>query len=230
MPTIHDEVLGEIIVRRTKNARSIRIKYAANGKFTASIPSLTPLFYLKRVVRDSRDDLAKLAKASATDAYREGQAIGQLHTLAVVQSSLRDMPVIETRHNTIVTTLPPGKDIADADVQSLVRKEVERVLRKEAKAYLPKRLGQLAGEHFSYERVRFSHASGRWGSCSSNGTISLNIALMKLPPQLIDYVLVHELAHTREMNHSPQFWRLVGEYDGLYKLHRRQMKQYTPHL
>ena len=102
-------------------------------------------------------------------------------------------------------------------------------LRERAKRYLPKRLFVLAKEFgFSYDRVRLSHASTRWGSCSSSGTISLNIGLMKLPEVLIDYVLIHELAHTREMNHSVKFWEIVEGCDRDYKRHRKALKMFNP--
>ncbi|MDR2336699.1 MAG: M48 family metallopeptidase [Candidatus Nomurabacteria bacterium] len=113
------------------------------------------------------------------------------------------------------------------------RKRADKIdlLRGKAKRFLPVRLRELAKlGGFTYEKVRFSHSSSRWGSCSNNGTISLNIALMKLPPALIDYVLIHELAHTRQMNHSADFWQEVEKYDRNYKKHRKMLKLHSPNV
>jgi len=60
-------------------------------------------------------------------------------------------------------------------------------------------------------RIRLSNARTRWGSCHASGSILLNWRLIQMPPRLIDYVVVHELAHLREMNHSPRFWAIVGD-------------------
>jgi predicted metal-dependent hydrolase len=83
-------------------------------------------------------------------------------------------------------------------------------VRRKARQHLPARLRELARAHgFGYERVSIRSQKSRWGSCSSRGTISLNDQLMFLPPDAVDYLLIHELCHTREMNHSPRFWALV---------------------
>lgn len=105
----------------------------------------------------------------------------------------------------------------------------KKILAKKAREYLPYRLeyyAKLYGYH--YERCRLSHAATRWGSCSSTGTISLNIGLMQVPEPLRDYVIVHELAHLNHMDHSNQFWAEVGQHDPRYKEHRQKLKKFSP--
>ena len=105
----------------------------------------------------------------------------------------------------------------------------KKVLMKKAKEYLPYRLEYLAKLHgYTYEKCRLSHANTRWGSCSSNRTISLNIGLMKIPVQLRDYVILHELAHLNHMDHSKAFWAEVGSHDKQYKIHEKRLKFFSP--
>lgn len=87
--------------------------------------------------------------------------------------------------------------------------EIER-LRAEAKAFLPGRLAELAARYgFTYGRVAVKHNKSNWGSCSAKGNINLNLNLMRLPDDLRDYVILHELAHLRHRNHGPEFHALL---------------------
>lgn len=230
MPNFHDAEFGEIVVTKRRDSRAIRIKVGLKGELVATAPLYTPLLFIKQVVNSSRAQLRKLIlDAGALNLYTDGQAIGKHHTLGVVATSMVHKPEVKIQRQTLVLYLPPGSELATRAVQQLVREAVTTVLRKEAKLYLPPKLKQLAIQHgFSYNKLRFSHASGRWGSCSSEGTISLNIALMKLPDELIDYVLIHELCHTRHMDHSAAFWKQVERYDPHFRLHKRQIKRQTP--
>ena len=86
-------------------------------------------------------------------------------------------------------------------------KELPKIDKEEAREKLSERLAKLAAEHhFQYNRVSIRNQKTRWGSCSSNNNISLNMKLLHLPDQLIDYILLHELVHTRVKNHSQDFW------------------------
>lgn len=231
MPTITDEEFGVITLRRSARASHVRIRVAPDGRLRASLPLYAPLFLVKRLLKTSREELrAMLAEQHSEMVFEHGMTIGKSHSLIVRPTTVK--AVTATRHGQqIVVSLPEGKQLNDPAAARIVRDTVIEALRVEAKSYLPKRLAFLAEKYgFEYEKVRFSHASGRWGSCSSNGTISLNIALMKLPFELIDYVLVHELSHTVQMNHSEKFWSLVQIGDPKYKIHRRTLKNENPSI
>lgn len=227
MPTFEDPKLGKVTIRRSALSSRVRMSIAPNGTIRVSAPRHIPLFMIKRVVSQSRTDLQLMIDSQRpTLDYVDGSPIGKSHslsvrpaaTLAVAREGLR-----------VIVSLPSDTTLADNDVQVALREVIIAALRREAKGYLPKRLAFLAEKYdFSYHHVRFSHASSRWGSCSSTGTISLNIALMKLPFELIDYVLIHELAHTKEMNHSASFWAIVERYDPSYQLHRARLKSENP--
>lgn len=87
--------------------------------------------------------------------------------------------------------------------------------RAQAKATLPGRLEQLARHHgFAYAGVTIRNSRTRWGSCSARNDISLSLRLMRLPGHLIDYILLHELCHTRIKNHGPKFHALLDRVTG----------------
>ena len=82
-----------------------------------------------------------------------------------------------------------------------------------AKELLRNRLGELAKQYgYTFNRVFIRQQKTRWGSCSAKNNISLNAKLTKLPKELMDYVILHELVHTRVKNHSKDFWRTLDKY------------------
>ena len=100
-------------------------------------------------------------------------------------------------------------------------------LRKQAKAYLPGRLAELAAQHgFSYNQVRIKHNVSNWGSCSVKKNINLNLNLMRLPAELRDYVMLHELCHLKYMNHGKEFHALLESVCPNHKALRRQLRDY----
>lgn len=100
-------------------------------------------------------------------------------------------------------------------------------LRAAAKAYLPGRLRELAAAHgFTVNQVRIKHNVSNWGSCSTKGNVNLNLNLMRLPQELQDYVMLHELCHLRYMNHGPEFHALLESLCPDHMALRRQLKEY----
>lgn len=228
---IVDKEFGEIKIRKNKLARSVKLSVGVDGSLRASIPYYSPEFAVRRLVNGSRDEIRKmLATHNAKNSYQDGDLIGKTHTLFLRKFSGEEIK-ISNEGNQILVQIPQELAFENPLVQSEIRKTVSKILRKQAKAYLPRRIDFLAEKYgFSFEKLRFSHTGTRWGSCSSSGTISLNIALMNLPHHLIDYVIIHELCHTRQMNHSSKFWQEVEKYCPDYKKYVQEIKQFSPSI
>ena len=228
---IVDKEFGEIKIRKNKLARSVKLSVGVDGSLRASIPYYSPEFAVRRLVNGSRDEIRKmLATHNAKNSYQDGDLIGKTHTLFLRKFSGEEIK-ISNEGNQILMQIPQELAFENQLVQSEIRKTVSKILRKQAKAYLPRRIDFLAEKYgFSFEKLRFSHTGTRWGSCSSSGTISLNIALMNLPHHLIDYVIIHELCHTRQMNHSSKFWQEVEKYCPDYKKYVQEIKQFSPSI
>ena len=231
MPIITDKEFGTIALRRSSKATSVKIRVAPNGELRASLPLYAPTFFVKHLINGSRSQLRELLSEhrKVSLQFEDGMQIGKSHTLRVQTKAGKTQ--VSRHGQQIVVSLSSQQQLNDSAVAEQLRKTVIVALRVEAKSYLPKRLAFLANKYnYVYESVRFSHAGGRWGSCSSSGTISLNIALMKLPFELIDYVIIHELSHTKQLNHSRDFWKLVGSADPDYINHRRILKETSPSI
>lgn len=114
--------------------------------------------------------------------------------------------------DTIRFVIPEVFDMEDEEVQDFIKSTLIKIMRQQAKLYLPMRTRQLARKHgFKYGKVSIRKAKTRWGSCSSENNISLNLHLMRLPEHLIEYVILHELCHTVHKNHSKDFWNLLKQ-------------------
>lgn len=231
MATINDEEFGTVTLRRSAKASYVKIRIGTDGRLYASLPLSAPAVLVKKLIGSSRIELrTMLREHQGQSGFRNGMLIGKSHRLTVRPGSLK-RTTVRRYGQQIIAGIPEDTPTEAPEVQAAIRTAVIEALRKEAKSYLPKRLAFLAERHgFSYNKVRFSHASGRWGSCTAAGTVSLNIALMKLPFELIDYVLLHELSHTVEMNHSRAFWLEVERCDSAYALHRRDLKRESPSI
>jgi predicted metal-dependent hydrolase len=227
---LQDPEFGAVTVRRLKLARHVKLKIDQRGGISISMPPRAPLFLAKSLLAQSRPQVRQhLAKMQTDQApLLNGELIGKSHRLILTESAMFGSRLNGTE---LHVTIPVGVDPQGPEAQQYIKEAALKALRTQAKAYLTRRLQTLAQEHgFNYNSIRFSNAGTRWGSCSSSGTISLNIWLMQLQFPLIDYVLVHELCHTRQMNHSPEFWSHVEVILPDYKLRRKLLKMQRPYL
>lgn len=228
MAQFDDHEFGTVTVRKSGLAKNIRISIAPNATIRVSMPTYAPLFAAKRTIASSRPAIRAMLRQQSGAVYENGTQVGKSHHIVVQPGN---QLVVARKQLRILVTLPDSMTITEPVVQQSIRETVIAALRIEAKSYLSKRLDYLAVQHgFEFTSLRFSHASSRWGSCSSERVISLNIALMNLDFELIDYVLLHELTHTKHMNHSADFWNLLESLDPAAKAHRTKLKSHSPHI
>lgn len=120
-----------------------------------------------------------------------------------------------------------GQVVPVADTTGNLRPAIERHLWQLAAGELPPRVFDLAtAHHLAVRRVTVRNQRSRWGSCSRRGTISLNWRLIQAPPFVRDYIMLHELTHLREMNHSLRFWRAVAAVCPDYQRAEHWLKQH----
>ncbi|WP_083969458.1 SprT family zinc-dependent metalloprotease [Kerstersia gyiorum] len=112
---------------------------------------------------------------------------------------------------------------------SRIREITEAWLQRQAALQFQQRLQHMATQHgLTVRSLRLSAARTRWGSCTSDGRIMLNWRLIHFSPAIIDYVIAHELAHLREMNHGPDFWNEVGRIIPDYEQARAALRSHHP--
>jgi len=121
------------------------------------------------------------------------------------------------------------QDFESESSKAFIENIVAEIYRVEAKMHLPRRLSVLAESHgFKFNKVTIRDNRRNWGSCSSQNNISLNLQMMKLPEELIDYILLHELVHTEIKNHGPKFWQRLDDVSGgQARQLAREVKKYS---
>jgi predicted metal-dependent hydrolase len=153
---------------------------------------------------------------------------GAQYPLRVIVSGSKTRPKCSLDSDRLIVEI----QLADEDEQPvLVKKALDKWYRRQAEAVILESVARWApaiGREPASVKIRNQRA--RWGSCSRKGSINLNWRLVLLPPKLLDYVVVHELCHLRQPNHSPRFWSLVGQITPDNKHLRKQLRGYSPYL
>jgi len=205
------------------------LSIAANGEVRVSMPHWLPYKAGEQfALSKAQWILAHQAKTNPQPLHH-GQHVGKAHRLYFECSYSALKVGTRLRPNEIYITHPTTVDTGHPHVQQAARNASLRALRKEAEQLLPQRLHMLSQKTgLGYKSVDVKQLKRRWGSCSSSKDIILNIFLMQLPWHLIDYVLAHELAHTKVMRHGPPFWAELEKHVPLAKQLRKEINQYQP--
>ena len=224
---LEDKELGRMYIRVNNRARRLTFRTKEDAMYV-TVPPGTPLTEIKKAIEELRPRLrAAMQKVVRplidlnykidTEFFKLSLVSGQRERF-LSRSELGEMQII----------CPPNADFTDGTLQEWLHKVIEEGLRRNAKIILPPRLYMLSTQYnLPYKSVKINSSSGRWGSCSAKGNINLSYFLVLLPKHLIDYVLLHELTHTREMNHGERFWELLDRMtEGKSQALRNELKQY----
>lgn len=228
---LEDKELGCLHVRVNIRARRLTFRTKEDGVHV-TIPPGTTLKELENAVEQLRPRLIAAKQRQARPSIDLNYRIDAEFFKLTLISGQRERFLSRSELGKMQIVCPPNADFSDKALQVWLRKAIEEALRRNAKIILPPRLYMLSMRHsLPYKSVKINSSSGRWGSCSARGNINLSYYLVLLPEHLIDYVLLHELSHTREMNHGVHFWELLDTLtDGKAQMLRKELKQYRTDL
>jgi predicted metal-dependent hydrolase len=219
-------------VRRSDRARHARINVDADG-VEVVIPRRMAMRHVEPFVQEKRLWIERTlrriraAEAGAGIRLEHGGAVpylGRELTLDVRVEPGRIRSHVALRGDELrVAVGEPGRQA--------LRDALESWYRRRARAEVEPRLdAACARAGTSYRRLSIRGQRTRWASCSSNGTMSFNWRLLLAPPEILEYVVEHEVAHLEVLDHSQRFWRLVARRSPRYREHERWLRRHGPAL
>lgn len=205
-------------------SRGIKIKIDQNGEVIVSAPSWV--------------DERKIAEFVSSKKEWIDQSLSKIKSIKKLIDTHQEIMIFGKKYHKVITTdknLPLGIKIDDDQfiinqinekVTRATADKINRFMKNTAEKYIFPRTHQIA-KHMgiSFERITLKEQSTRWGSCSSRGNLNFNWRLAHHPTPVIDYVIIHELAHRVHLNHSKNFWKLVEKFDSEYRIHEGWLKR-----
>lgn len=226
---IHIEGISqEITLRRNTRIKRLSIKISSSSGVVVCIPFFISEGKAIRFIISQKEWILKHLQSEKYKPKEIPSEIQLVNKRLVFEKTEHNVPSIRREKEKIVVLFPNTLNFNE--ISEFKKTYTEKVLREEAKQFLAQRVEEIAALHgFKYNRLSFRNQKTRWGSCSYQNDISLNIQLMRLPIHLIDYVIIHELCHTVHKNHSAQFWQLVHQKIGnsLYFCKKEMQKHNT---
>ena len=213
---------------QSSRAKYVRIKLSNSGDLCVVLPRGISAKFAHKFIKDKALWVEKnLQKMPDTE---PGKLPEKLDLLLLSEYWTIEY-VIDDNQRIHLTELPGQKLRVSGETMmigntEILYKSINQWCRKKAKKTFNHMLEQLAEEHgFHYQSLSIRTQKTRWGSCSNKKNINLNAKLLFMPTEVVRYVMIHELCHTIEMNHSHRFWALVEECDPNFKKNRSLLKR-----
>lgn len=209
-------------IRRSSKTSGIKIQIKPDAQILVTAPRLIPEFIIRKFIEGQKtwieNNLAKVKKNQIPVKTDELYIFDKKYQV-VVNDQADKMGVSVRGDKIFVNNLTKKSSVK-------IKQQIEEFLKKTAFKYIATRTQILSKQiGIAYQRISLRQQSTRWGSCSSRGNLNFNWRLVHYPPSIIDYVIVHELAHRLEMNHSKKFWEIVKKHDSEYLIHKGQLRK-----
>jgi predicted metal-dependent hydrolase len=205
-------------LRYSRKAKYIRLQISRGSNLELVLPRGYELADAEKFIKQKSDWITKHLRPAKEEDEKFLLLGKEIKIVQVYELFTRKHKLI-FENNELRIVSPQGSKID-------LKKLYEIWLKNFAKRYLPERAYQLAGKYgFIINKVSVRNQKTRWGSCSARGNLSFNYNLVQYRKEIIDYVIVHELCHRKEMNHSKKFWLLVEKLCPDYKLLRKELKK-----
>lgn len=210
MKYIEDSERGRIKLQANVRARRFIARYR-DGEFLLTYPSFVSEKEVQKAINQMRDRLLQMKnKSSVQFVFDENTSFSTLTFRLELKSNDLKNVYTTLKDGILSISYPKTMNLADESFQTLIKETIENACRKEANRILPNKVLELAGaNNFSVGTIKINKSRSRWGSCSSKKNINLSYFCMMLPEHLVNFIILHELCHTIEMNHGPQFWALL---------------------
>lgn len=223
----------EINFRKSLKARNISIRIKPFEGVLVTVPRFLSFKIANDFVESKMNWIQKnLHKIQSQEKLQTNFTFGSIfqtkfHSIFIDSTSeIKNTYLKENK--SIKIYISDENEIQSIENQNYIRNVIEKILRTEAKSFLPKRVDELAKKYnFNYQKLAIKNTKTRWGSCSFKNNINLSLHLMRLREELIDYVILHELVHTKVKNHSIEFWTTLDIHCPNSKNLDRELKKYS---
>jgi len=214
--------IGEFSIYKRKGTKKVSIKIVGD-KVKVSQPPWLPYATGIAFVKQNAEWIEKQMVVTTNETISSGQSIGKKHTVNYINGTkVRTL----VKNNQIDIYYTNEASVNSELIQLKTKQAIKRALTIEAKELVPARLNLIANEFdYEYNGLVIKPLKTRWGSCSSAGIITINCYLMMMPWEIIDYVLLHELTHTKHLHHKKDFWDAMDLYMPDNKQRKKQLKE-----
>jgi predicted metal-dependent hydrolase len=205
-------------------SRTIKIKVEPPGKVIVVTP---PRFSSSRVDEFIRKSEPWIKRQ--LEKIKQARPFGEtLTTVMVFGKQYKKNAILQNDQKIGVVVSDGELNINPVQLtEASISNELKRFLKSTAEKYIVTRTRQLAEKMgATFGTITLRQQKTRWGSCSSQGNLNFNWRLVHCPPAVIDYVIIHELAHRTQMNHSQKFWQIVERFDPEYRIHTGWLKRH----